>query len=571
MNSNRIPNITRLRRLCIDYRYPILIILLASLFYLVINHYYKLYIYSDGPFHLSAIREMARNYSPRSPIIHIEGKPDRHYNVSVLLQSILYRLTGDIHKTVLISGSLFVFLFLGSLATLASRYTKKQMELSLVLMSSLFLWGPLHIVWAGVFSFTGLMINGFSSQTPGYAFLLIALFISGLKEQSTRLYFANAVLMAMCLVQHMLTGAILIFLYYLMKTDECATTGHYRPRDFLILLIVIPLYLLWPFYSTLDTLKEVYHHTRTFLPLIILLFPSYYVIRKKIHIPATWWDCVSKHKILECLLFLLIFFFIINCYFVAYPHFIIFPGHFKEFNPALSFILLCIFPLVGTTIRVDRNNSFLFSWLILLFIISLLGSIIHLVLYWRVLFFFLIPLHILAGIKVSKTDILFHKIIVILCAIILISSNLIFISTVCKWDKYRDLIHIVGLTPEGAVILSDHHTSYLISGLGNREVVTSFASHWGSFLSSDEKEERKDDVYIFFLDNTSTESRLKLLAKYNISHIIVADDEYDFEGFKYKYSDAVNEAIGKIDHNILVKKGSYTLFSVVGDDNTPLK
>ncbi|MCK5404729.1 MAG: hypothetical protein KAI75_05840, partial [Desulfobulbaceae bacterium] len=103
--------------------YPVFLLLLfVSFCYIFTNHYYFLYYFIDGPFHLSAIREISRHFPPRSPVVHMEGIPDYHYNISIVFQAILLKITGSIHLTVLISGAIFSAATIGSFALFARKY-----------------------------------------------------------------------------------------------------------------------------------------------------------------------------------------------------------------------------------------------------------------------------------------------------------------------------------------------------------------------------------------------------------------------------------------------------------------
>ncbi|RJQ70888.1 MAG: hypothetical protein C4519_19985 [Desulfobacteraceae bacterium] len=547
--------------------YPALIAALAiATTYIILNHFFYLYGFIDGPFHLSAIREIGRHFPPRSPILHLPASTDFHYNISVFIQGLLYLATENMHLSILVTGALFSGMLIYSFSLLAGKYSVNRKELAYFLVVTLFSWGPYHVIWAGTFSASGLMINGFYSQTAAYVFFLLALYLAGKKEQSWQTRLSTTVLIAFCIVQHMLTACILIFLIIFVEIDRTEEEVPWRwSRFFLCIVSVCAALLLaklWPFYDTGRLFNEALVTSMPHTIALILLYPAYYLLIKKMPFPSA--NFIQRYErvslFLEYVLAGLILIVVLQALRPVYFNHVLPADEFRTLSPFDIFILIGAFFIIGILNGLSRKNLLLFWWAISLFAAAYLLWWAGKGLYWRVLLFSFFPLCILTSCAVAKLKTKACKTMIALAMVLLVYSNFQFIKSLCGKNKNEDLVALTQTTPENAVILSDPKTSYLISGFGDRNVIVSLASHWGHSVPNAERSKRKRDVGVFFESCTSAEQQQEILKKYHITYIVYSEDNYIANGSNCRNESSVVYAL-KQRYRFIGTFGQYSLFN----------
>lgn len=553
---------------------PALIAALAiAIAYIVLNNFFYLYELIDGPFHLSAIREIGRHFPPRSPILHLPGSADFHYNISVYIQNLVYSATGNMHLTVLVTGALFSGMLIYSFSLLAGKYLVDRKQLAIFLAVTLLCWGPYHVIWAGTFSASGLMINGFYSQTAAYAFFLSALYLAGKSDQRWQIRLATTLLIALCIVQHMLTACILIFLMPFFEIDRTAAEPQWRWKPLLLctgsIFAALLLSKLWPFYDTGSLFFEAISIGAPPMIALILLYPAYYILVRKMPVPSAIF--LQRYEriflFIEYVLAASILIVALQAIRPIYFNHVLPANEFRTFNPFDILVLIGVFFIIGFLDGFTRKNLLLFWWAISLSAAAYLLWWAGKGLYWRVLLFSFFPLCILSSRAVVNLKSKTCKAMAALAIILFVYSNFQFTKFLCGNDRPEELEELLALTrttSKNAAIISDPRTSYLISGFGDRDTIVSLATHWGHSVSDTERAKRKRDVEAFFEPCASAEQQKEILMNYHITDIIYAEDNPWANASNCRNDGAVVRVLNQR-YRLMGQSGQYSLFQCGND------
>ncbi|MCB2183202.1 MAG: hypothetical protein KQH63_14310 [Desulfobulbaceae bacterium] len=541
-------------------------VLLVAFAYVIINHFCQLYYYSDGPFYLAAIREMARNFPPRSPVIHLEGIPDLHYNLSLFFQAALFKITNNIHLSILFSGAAMTAFFVKGLLLFAGKYVRGRGELPAVLAFALLAWGPHHAIWAGVFSLPGLMINGFYAQTAAYACLFFTLYFAGKKKQNSFTRIAIIFFMFCCLIQHIFTGCLLLLLYALLVTDHLTDTKRNKVTEISWALLIVMtsclMTFLWPYFSTFKLFLDALKRGAPLLPVMVFICPVYFYLKKFIcGIQQRFGTYAQKRMpgVKVAVTGGIVLVIVLQTSFPSYFSYTMLAEDFRTLNPVELFILLS--PLFAIVLlgNLTTQNYFLYFWSG--FFLALASACWYFNIggvYWRIFLVSLMPLSVLSGRVLGAGE---NRIVLggaVAALLFLLFANIQFLKNVCQFDHYEDLLELAALTPPDATIISDPRSSYLLAGIADRNVIVSFASHWGYPMHKDDKNSRIKDVRMFFQPQ-SGDVRRQIMDKYAASYVIIAKHKYDFDGSKYAFDKRV---VAEIEHVLTLEKkqGIYMLY-----------
>lgn len=548
-----------------------LIALIVGLCFIALNYPFSFYALSDGPFHLAAIRTFSFDAYTVSPILKLPGISDHHYNISILFQKALYLLTGDMRTTILLSGAVFIVAFLWSFILLASRYCRDPREIVLTLISLLFLSGPISIIWAGAYSFSGLMMNGFYPQTFAYALFCIGMYFASSGEQNHKTKAALLLLVFATLVQHILTGIVFLFSYYLLLVYRYISQKHY---DLTMILLPIPgalLYLAWPYYPTTIFIADIWPSLWTLLPWIIFGFGFFFLAIRffKLITPILIELIISaKNKRIESfsnkLYSSLVFFFAIVMIALAYFYRssvpALSPAHFKTWSPLISLCLLALVPVL-IYILFERERDFISIWAPVLLLLTVAAWLLDVSGYWRLLFFTLIVAMIPVGRQIARIQSRKLKLAILSLALAMFLAQIDFLNAAICFDRYQELYEVGKIIPPDAIVLSDADSSYRLTGLTGANVLTSFTAHWSNFTPHDVKMQRKKDIEDFFSISSSSEKRKAILARYRPSHILVKITSYDIEGYHYEYAPLIMKELQSIGE-IIYQSDNYFLLKL---------
>lgn len=547
-------------------RLPLVVSILTGICYLLSNHYFRFYLQSDGPFHLAAIRNFPFNGNMVSPVLQLKGVSDHHYNISVALQALFYHYSGSMHLTVIISGAIFVTFYLFSFSLLTIRYCRNKNEVFMALIALLFLSGPAGIIWAGAYSISAIMINGFYSQTFAYVIFFLCLY-SATYKKAAAMRWITIILLSACLIQHLLTGVVLLFSYYLLQIQRYFQGNEVDWYALVLPLPSIIMYVAWPYFPVLELFDGLWPAFRSYLPWLLVTLGGALIFKYFSPILLVSMSELSQrfnrnfvHSIqvfLSCTLVVIVAIVLIGSW---QNEFFFYVAQFKQKNPLISIIQLAALPAVLFLIK-KRECDFINLWVFALVALALLGWAIDVPGYWRLIFFSLIAAMVTVGkqlVAVSKVQ----RYAVEIAAVVMIITQGIFFTLVASMDTYDELQWLAEKIPGDAIVLADARSSYRLAGVAGKRVVTSFASHWSNYIKETDREIRREDVNTFFKEATSRAMRRSLLQRYQPAYLLVAVTSYNIEGYCYQYSELLGRELDLLAKAVIYRGNEYTLLKL---------
>lgn len=545
---------------------PMVVSIVTGICYLLSNHFFRFYLQSDGPFHLAAIRNFPFDGNMVSPILQLKGVSDHHYNISVALQALFYRYSGSMHLTVIISGALFIIFFLFSFSLLTTRYCRNKNEVFMAVIALLFLSGPAGIIWAGAYSISAIMINGFYPQTFAYGIFFLCLY-SATYKKAAAMRWLTIILLSACLIQHLLTGVVLLFSYYLLQIQRYFESNEVDWYALVLPLPSIIMYIAWPYFPVLELFNELWPAFRSYLPWFLgalggtIIFKHFSPILI-VSISELWLRfnrnfVKSIQVFLFCTLVVIVAIVLIDSW---QNESFFYVEHFKQKNPLISIIQLAALPAV-LFLLVKRERDFITLWVFALIALALLGWAIDVSGYWRLIFFSLIAAMVAVGrqlVAVGKVQ----RYAVEIVAVVMLMTQGIFFTLVASADTYDELQWVAEKIPEDAIVLADARSSYRLAGVAGKRVVTSFASHWSNYIKETDREIRRVDVNTFFRETTSNAMRRNLLQRYQPAYLLVAVTSYNIEGYCYQYSELLGRELGLLAKAVIYRGNEYTLLKL---------
>ncbi len=190
---------------------------------------------------------------------------------------------------------------------------------------------------------------------------------------------------------------------------------------------------------------------------------------------------------------------------------------------------MCI-PLLWQGNRIFPAGAFALSFVFLL-VVYLYGYFTRQYGYGRVIFFMVMVIHLLIVNWFTKADISPNRKKIILSFVFLILMILFPLFHLCfdpeililshNPEPYRELETIDELTPDSLICLTDTQTALLLPSYGMKVTASIYPSYWIK-----DNEQRKKDVATFFENKTDNRTRLSILRKYKITHILISKSSH---------------------------------------------
>lgn len=341
-------------------------------------------------------------------------------------------------------------------------------------------------------------------------------------------------------------------------------------RQVLLPFPALLFYLAWPYYPTLNLFERAVLKIHVIVPPLLLCVSLLWLSRKRLNsifnrsVPEFICDPKIKNIARLLIVFILVVIVIGTLFYtVAYlgtSPFLL-PIHFKQHNPISSLLLLALVPTF-LYLWMVRERDFIALWVPSLLLLSLLGWFLEVTLYWRLIFFCLIVAMIGIGRQIVRSRSKLHLGIVLATGLIMLLLQANSLRILSHYDRYSELERVAALLPDNALILSDAKSSYRLAGLAGRKVITSYASHWGSYVPGDERQRRREDVNRFFSKGVTRAARESIIDTYGTDYLLIAVLEYDFEGYHYSYSTELADQLEDLSTEVLYRGRDYTLLKL---------
>lgn len=168
--------------------------------------------------------------------------------------------------------------------------------------------------------------------------------------------------------------------------------------------------------------------------------------------------------------------------------------------------------------------------------------------YGRLIFFMAMMIHLLIVNWLTKADIIHSREKTILSFAFVILMILFPLFHICfdpeililshNSQPYRELETIDELTPDSLICLTDTQTALLLPSYGMKVTASIYPSYWIK-----DNEQRKKDIATYFGDKADNKTRLNILRKYKITHILIRKSSHFFSGKSGQYSYTISSLI----------------------------
>ncbi len=208
--------------------------------------------WSDGCEHAAAIREL--NYSflhPLNPHLNLPGETSPRYVPSIIIMAVMQKILECDVFTILGLSSLVAFIFLGfGIYCFAKEYFQDEIQPVYTVLSLLFLWGR---GWDGANSimFSSLVYNAYYPSVISFILIFFALtaMLKYLRQRRLSYFSAFVIVSSLAFLNHPLTGILLFFITSILIVSE----GYLERRVVILFslacMIAVMVTSLWPYYS----------------------------------------------------------------------------------------------------------------------------------------------------------------------------------------------------------------------------------------------------------------------------------------------------------------------------------
>ena len=490
-------------------RYWFLSFCLLIIFSISFFSYPNLYGYgTDFWEHTAALNELSHHLiSPKNPQLLSDASSIR-FVPYILILAVFKNITGLNVFTMMSLASIATFLIFSiGLYLFTTEYFNDKNQAFYTIIVMLFFWG-IGFGWSNEYSFRLLRLTlcypsifAFSLSFSGFYFIL-----KYIKSKNLKYYFYSLVLGFIIFLSHPITGSFFFLAILLLVLSERSDVMT-KLTVFGLPIIVVILSCFWPYFPFIETVSKTgsnlfFQTTTFFTPTII-----YRIGPALIGLPI-----------------------VLNC-FIKKEYKFVYYGFFV-------FFLIYLFSYISTTFGTNYNVTF--------------GA--------RYTFFFLFFLHLAISRELRVRNLLsFSTIKQVFCSsnenkknlvnillILILFSSIVFNvgwayaehfadrekdriiihsydypSTHMDFNEYNFLKENVGRYD---VVMSDQRTSSLIPTFSGKAVCL---IHTNPLIP--DLDERLDDVETFFDTNTTSETRVKILRKYNVSYILLNLDLKPFD------------------------------------------
>ena len=479
---------------------------------------------------MAITRSMAELNIPPMGGSHLMPSGDPHFSPYMLLLAVTWRVTGMTSGNLNLVYSLFgvmgAGLFTLAIYLFSSFLFGSPRKAALCVIAPVFLWGPVHTMWAGDYSILGMFYGSFVPQTYAYAIgiFCILLYFKFTVMERGRYLLGIAVLFFFVTATHLLTTAFVVLGMACMSF----LLGRFR-ADLGVMGALVAgglASLLWPFYSLIDSVSNAFTSTTVLLVgigggvlsiallyLAVKVFWNYRIVIQ---------DLVTKYHI-----------WLIG--FLAYLAWLVQVAATKGMGFLtwpLDKRLLGGTGLAGLAGLRDLGpaNFYLIFLSIPSFAVYWGGKLadkleISLPLWHRFIFFGMLPLHILMGaliydqvINLRSRNRMAVAIAGILAASIVL--NLSVMLDILNRESFLtpEIEEVAGLAEPGSVVIAGEHANNILAGYYG---ITTVAP----ILWEEDDSRRRKQVLSFFQLSTDEESLLKIAGTYSVDILVLNREE----------------------------------------------
>jgi hypothetical protein len=491
--------------------------------------------------HTACIKEMSRNLlDPRNPFLQIGSETTPRYTPYIFFLALIKNIAGMEMSSLLVMISVinFIILLTGVYLFCEEYFCDKKQPLY-TLVTLLFLWGGFfgfsseYNLWFLSYTLFYPSIVTFTLSFAGlYCFLMFARYNN---IPCCLLYFIISVFIIMT---HPLTGSFYMLSVFLLAASEGSNLKLNMGIFVLSSLIAFVLLLIWPYYSFLEAL---YSSVST---------PWAEETRMYLYSPS------NLYKIGPAIL--------------GIPVVIVFLKERRHPLISFGFIICASIYIFSFKPKIFLGERYIFYTIFFM----------HLALSWYLKKLGILSFSTVKEVFLKLNDKNIHVLVFIiilfggvLCQILKLGFEQfgysIYFSPKPEVTKYEDPTEkyniIKGKLKEGDVVLSDPLTSWLIPTLTDAKIV---ALHHDSPLVPDNMQRFKDSIE-FYKKDTTLHSRIDILKKYNITHVLL-----NFHRMEKTFLNSINnycsnfmfgnrtvEDLKKIG-KIIIKNNTFILFKI---------
>lgn len=495
------------------------IVLLSAVYSLVVvslNAPFRVY-NSDVYHQIAVLQEMGKEEAAQiGDPYFLDGPADLHGGPYYYVLSLL-SIVAPVESTydlILVAAIFNVLFLLCALYMFGRAFGLGAGSNVIFLFISLFGWGSYNFYFAGLFSFTNLLITGSFPATMGFASITLglALYKMYLQAHDMRVLVLSALLQTGLLVSHMLSGVMLISLSGLLLLESVYSkkivTREHVLYGLAIVVSVLASCFVWPLFGLLE------------------MFSS-----------ATPVQLGQSDKVTE------------NLFALEYWQLLLGPS------------VLGVIYLIKS---IKERRYFVALLVISSGLIALLYlSPIRISLYWRYFPFIYLGLSFLLVQYLARMPRVWATtVLMLLMTTGVYGEYLKAVSlTVRASNIGHEFSEIVSELPNDVVVLSDPNTSYHLITVANVKVVAVPYNHANPVYISESKK-RYEDAYDFFTSPSSTEIQSEFVQRYGIQYVLI-NQEYQPDYIKFDTDRTWLQSFSlQLPHEVIFKNSVLKLYKL---------